>query len=137
AAGHTDRFKCIVTHASLWALDQFHGTTDMGHYWEREFGSPYTDLSAYEANSPNRHIGNVRTPMLVIHGELDHRVPISEGLRLWTDLKRHGVDAKFLYFPDENHWILKPQNARVWYETVFAYLDHYVLGKDFEKPGLL
>ncbi len=67
--------------------------------------------------------------MLVIHGELDARVPISEALRLWTDLHRHGVEAKFLYFPDENHWVLKPQNARLWYETVLAFLDQYVLGR--------
>ena len=67
--------------------------------------------------------------MLVIHGELDHRVPIGEALRLWTDLARHGrTDAKFLYFPDENHWILKPNNARVWHEVVFAFLAEHVLG---------
>jgi dipeptidyl aminopeptidase/acylaminoacyl peptidase len=136
-AGHTDRFRCIVTHASLWALDQFHGTTDMGPLWEREFGDAYGDRSRYETASPHRHVGNIRTPMLVVHGELDHRVPIGEALRLWTDLNRHGVDAKFLYFPDENHWVLKPQNARVWYETVFAFLDHHVLGKAWERPALL
>ena len=136
-AGHTDRFRGIVTHASLWALDQFHGTTDVGVWWEREFGDPYADLGPYLANSPHRHIDRIRTPMLVVHGELDHRVPVGEALRLWTDLKRHGVDARFLYFPDENHWILKPQNVRVWYEAVFAFLDHRVLGKDFERPALL
>ena len=136
-AGHTDRFKGIITHASLWALDQFHGTTDHALWWEREFGDPYTDTSVYEANSPHRHVANISTPMLVIHGELDHRVPIGEALRLWTDLKRHGVDARFLYFPDENHWILKPQNSRLWYETVFAFLDHTVHGKDWEAPALL
>jgi dipeptidyl aminopeptidase/acylaminoacyl peptidase len=136
-AGHTNRFKCIITHARLWALDQFHATTDMSVYWEREFGDPYADASVYLANSPHRFVGNIKTPMLVIHGELDHRVPISEGLRLFTDLKRHGVDSKFLYFPDENHWILKPQNARVWYDTVFSYLDQHVLGKDWQRPAKL
>ena len=74
--------------------------------------------------------------MLVIHGELDHRVPISEALRLWTDLPRHGVEAKFLYFPDENHWVLKPQNARLWYETVLAFLDQHVLGRRWVRPAL-
>ncbi|HUF99194.1 MAG TPA: S9 family peptidase [Ilumatobacter sp.] len=136
-AGHTDRFRCIVTHASLWALDQFHGTTDGGPWWEPEFGNPYLDPSRYIEWSPHRHIANIKTPMLVIHGELDHRVPIGEALRLWTDLRRHGVESKFLYFPDENHWILKPQNARVWYETVFAWLDHHVLGEDWQQPQLL
>jgi dipeptidyl aminopeptidase/acylaminoacyl peptidase len=136
-AGHTDRFRCLVTHASLWALDQFHGTTDHAAWWEREFGDPYEDLSRYEAHSPHRFIDKITTPMLVIHGERDHRVPISEGLRLWVDLMRHGVEAKFLYFPDENHWVLKPQHARVWYDTVFAWLDHYLLGKEWQRPEIL
>jgi dipeptidyl aminopeptidase/acylaminoacyl peptidase len=136
-AGHTDRFRAIVTHASLWELRGFHGTTDGGYHWELEFGSPYGDATRYIDNSPSAHIGAIRTPMLVIHGELDHRVPISEGLRLWTDLARHGIEAKFLYFPDENHWILKPQNARLWYATVLAFLDHHVLGKPWERPPLL
>ena len=136
-AGHTDRFQCIVTHASLWALDQFHGTTDGGPWWEPEFGDPYLDPSRYIEWSPHRHVANITTPMLVIHGELDHRVPIGEALRLWTDLRRHGVQSKFLYFPDENHWILKPQNARVWYDTVFAWLDQHVLGHDWQQPRLL
>jgi dipeptidyl aminopeptidase/acylaminoacyl peptidase len=138
-AGHTDRFKCIVTHASLWALDQFHGSTDLGVWWEREFGDFYDAArrERYVENSPNRHISKIGTPMLVIHGELDHRVPISEALRLWTDLRRHGVESKFLYFPDENHWILKPNNIVLWYETVFAWLDHYVLGEPWRRPSLV
>ena len=136
-AGHTERFRCIVTHASLWALDQFHGTTDVGIWWEREFGDPYSEPERFIANSPHRHVASIKTPMLVIHGELDHRVPVGEALRLWTDLRRHDVDAKFLYFPDENHWILKPQNVRVWYETVFAWLDQYVLDKEWTQPQLL
>ena len=73
--------------------------------------------------------------MLVIHGEQDARVPISEALRLWTDLQRHGVARRFLYFPDENHWVLKPQNARLWYATVLAFLDEHVLAKKWVRPG--
>ena len=136
-AGHTDRFRAIVTHASLWALDQFYGTTDEGTWWRYEFGDPYLPAPAYAENSPNLHVGRITTPMLVIHGELDARVPVSEALRLWMDMRSHGVPSKFLYFPDENHWVLKPQNARVWYATVLAWLDHYLLGKDWERPGLL
>ena len=136
-AGQTDRFRAIVTHASLWELRGFHGTTDLGPEWEREFGDPYADPSRYEEHSPSRMLASIRTPMLVVHGELDHRVPISEGLRLWTDLQRHGIDSKFLYFPDENHWVLKPQNARIWYATVLAFLDEHVLGKEFARPDLL
>lgn len=136
-AGQTDRFRAIVTHASLWELRGFHGTTDLGPEWEREFGDPYLDASRYEEHSPSRMLAGIRTPMLVVHGELDHRVPISEGLRLWTDLQRQGVESKFLYFPDENHWVLKPQNARIWYATVLAFLDEHVLGQEFVRPELL
>jgi dipeptidyl aminopeptidase/acylaminoacyl peptidase len=136
-AGHTDRFRCLVTHASLWALDQFRGTTDHAAWWEREFGDPERDWARYEAQSPHAAADGITTPMLVIHGERDHRVPIGEGLRLWADLMRRGVDAKFLYFPDENHWVLKPQHARIWYETVFAWLDHHVLGKEWQRPAAL
>jgi dipeptidyl aminopeptidase/acylaminoacyl peptidase len=136
-AANTDRFNAIVTHASLWDLRGFHGTTDYGPDWEREFGDPYADPELYERWTPSRLIANIRTPMLVIHGERDMRVPISEALRLWTDLRRHHVPSRFLYFPDENHWILKPQNARVWYETVMAFLDEHVRGAEWRRPGLL
>jgi dipeptidyl aminopeptidase/acylaminoacyl peptidase len=136
-AGHTDRFRCIVTHASLWSLEQFHGTTDSAMWWEREFGTPEADPERYRAHSPDRHGHAIRTPMLVIHGERDYRVPVGEALRLWTDLKRRGVEAKFLYFPDENHWIMRPPHVRVWYETVLAFLDQHVLGKDWVRPRLL
>ena len=136
-AGQTDRFRGIVTHASIWSLEQFHGTTDHAAWWEREFGSPEAMPERYRDHSPDRNLGRIRTPMLVIHGERDHRVPIGEALRLWTDLTRSGVEAKFLYFPDENHWILTPPHARVWYETVLAFLDQHVLGKDWARPELL
>ena len=136
-AGHTDRFKAIITHASLWELRGFHGTTDDGVSWEQEMGDPYVDPSIYEEHSPHAAVGDIKTPMLVIHGELDARVPISEALRLWTDLHRHEVEAKFLYFPDENHWVLKPQNSRIWYETVLAFLDRYVLDAEWKRPALL
>jgi dipeptidyl aminopeptidase/acylaminoacyl peptidase len=128
-AGHTDRFKGIITHASLWELRGFHGTTDHGPSWEVEFGDPYVDASRYEKESPHRFVDRIVTPMLVIHGELDHRVPISEALRLWTDLQRHGVPSRFLYFPDENHWVLKPRNSMQWHKTVFDWLDGNLRGK--------
>ena len=137
-AGHTDRFKAIVTHASLWALDQFGPTTDAPWYWAREM-TP--EMAA--ANSPHLFVDDIVTPMLVIHGDKDDRVPIGEGLRLWAELaaRTESEDGemphKFLYFPDENHWILTPQHAKVWYETVLAFADHHVLGKDWRTPDLL
>ena len=136
-AGHTDRFRAIVTHASLWSLRAFHGTTDLGLFWEREFGDPYLDDRRYREHSPDGHVASITTPMLVIHGERDLRVPISEGLTLWTDLVRHDVDARLLYFPDEHHWVLKPQHARLWYATVLAFLAEHLDDQPFERPALL
>ncbi|GEL96060.1 S9 family peptidase [Cellulomonas composti] len=143
-AGHTDRFRAIVTHASLWALDQFGPTTDAAFYWQREM----TSEMAHD-NSPHRHVEQIVTPMLVVHGDRDYRVPIGEGLRLWYELlSRSGLPAdetgrtphRFLYFPDENHWVLAPQHAIVWYQTVVAFLAEHVLeatGDDATYPELL
>ncbi|MHA7240711.1 S9 family peptidase [Arthrobacter sp. TMS1-12-1] len=137
-AGHTDRFAAIVTHASLWALDQFGPTTDAAFYWEREM-TP----EAREENSPHHHVEAIATPMLVIHGDKDYRVPIGEGLRLWYELLSKsklpaGEDGdtphRFLYFPDENHWILKPQHARIWYGVVDAFLATHLLGEERDLP---
>jgi dipeptidyl aminopeptidase/acylaminoacyl peptidase len=135
----TDRFKAIVTHASLWALDQFWRTTDASWYWEREMTPEMT-----KANSPDLRADKIVTPMLVIHGDKDYRVPIGEALRLWYDLASRAkagngdqMPHKFLYFPDENHWILTPEHAKIWYQTVFAFLAHHVHGEPWEPPALL
>jgi dipeptidyl aminopeptidase/acylaminoacyl peptidase len=139
-AGHTSRFRAIVSHASVWALDQTFGTTDAPAEWRRHFGSPLTQPERYAANSPHLHAASIVTPMLVIHGDKDYRVPIGEALRLWTDLAsvRGGLaGAKFLYFPDENHWVLTPGNAIIWYETVLAFLAQHVLGEPWRRPHLL
>jgi dipeptidyl aminopeptidase/acylaminoacyl peptidase len=139
-AGQTGRFRAIVSHAGLWALDQMFGTTDMPAYWRRHFGDPLERPERYEANSPHRNAGRITTPMLLIHGDKDYRVPIGEALRMWADLaSRSGPEsaAKFLYFPDENHWILTPGHAVAWYETVLAFLAHHVLGEPWQRPDLL
>lgn len=136
-AGHTDRFKAIVSHASLWALDQMFTTTDEPAYWWGQFGDALSRPEVYLNNSPHLHVGSIRTPMLIIHGDKDYRVPIGEALRLWGELTRHGIPAKFLYYPDENHWILNPGNAKVWYETIFAFLGEHVLGDEWQRPKLL
>ena len=136
-AGHTDRFRCIVTHASLWSLESFVGTTDLPAYWVREWGSPDKRPERYEQWSPDRFADAITTPMLVVHGDKDYRVPIGEGLALWWALQRRGVESKFLYFPDENHWILKPGSAKVWYATVHAWLATHVLGEEWRRPGLV
>jgi len=135
-AGHTDRFRAIVTHASLWDLTQFAGTTDASYYWLREMTA---EMAA--ANSPSAYAGAIATPMLVVHGDVDYRVPVGEGLRLWWDLvSRHdGTDLphRFLLFPDEGHWVLKPQNAKTWYETVEAFLAWHLLGEPWVAPDVL
>ena len=137
-AGHTDRFRAIVSHASLWALDQFNGTTDNSWYWQSIF-SPQGMIDS----SPHHSVRDITTPMLVIHGDNDYRVPVGESLRLWSELAEHhaapdgSTPHKFLLFPDENHWVLKPQHAVVWYETVFAFLDQHVHGTDWVRPKLL
>jgi dipeptidyl aminopeptidase/acylaminoacyl peptidase len=140
-AGHTDRFDAIVTHASLWALDQFGSTTDASYYWLREMTR---DMAT--ANSPHRFVKEIRTPMLVIHGDKDYRVPIGEALRLWYELlTESGLPAgedgtsphRFLYFPSENHWVLKPQHAKIWYQVVTAFLARHVLAEDIELPETL
>jgi dipeptidyl aminopeptidase/acylaminoacyl peptidase len=136
-AGHTGRFRAIVSHAGLWALDQMFATTDAPQLWQREFGRPVPGAAKYLENSPHLHLDHITTPMLVIHGDRDFRVPVGEALRLWSDLKLRGKDARFLYFPDENHWILKPGNIRAWYQTVFAFLAQHVLGGQWEQPDLL
>jgi dipeptidyl aminopeptidase/acylaminoacyl peptidase len=139
-AGHSTRFRAIVSHASLWALEQMFGTTDCPAEWRRQLGTPATQPERYAASSPDRHAAAITTPMLVIHGDKDYRVPIGEALRLWTDLAGrpgHLAGSKFLYFPNENHWVLSPGNARIWYETVIAFLAQHVLGEDWERPALL
>ena len=83
-------------------------------------------------------VGFVASVMYLVQAyRLKAKMLPGEGLRLWADLQRRGVEAKFLYFPDENHWVLKPQHSRLWYETVLAWLDHHVLGKDWAPPELL
>jgi dipeptidyl aminopeptidase/acylaminoacyl peptidase len=136
-AGHTDRFQAIVSHAGLWALDQMFGTTDGPPFWRRHFGDPRSQPERYLASSPHLHADKIVTPMLVIHGDKDYRVPVGEALRLWWDLVFQSVEARFLYFPDENHWVLKPGDVQVWYETVLAFLGQHVLGQDWQQPDLL
>jgi len=138
-AGQTDRFDAIVTHASLWALDQFGPTTDASQYWLKEMTA---DMAL--ANSPHLHVEKISTPMLVIHGDKDYRVPIGEGLRLWYELLSKSQQAadgdgrtphRFLYYPDENHWILQPQHAKVWYGVVEHFLAKNVLDQDVPLPA--
>jgi dipeptidyl aminopeptidase/acylaminoacyl peptidase len=136
-ATRTDRFRGIVSHAGLWDLRSFQGDTDASWFFRRIFGDPLTQPQRYEANSPALGAGEIRTPMLVIHGAKDYRVPVGQGMALFQDLQRFEVPARFLYFPDENHWVLKPGHAQLWYETVLNFFDERVLGKKWVRPGLV
>ncbi len=130
-AGHTDRFKAIVTHAGLWALDQQHTTTDGAAWKTRLFKTPAAYPDWYAENSPHNFVDRIATPMLVVHGNRDYRVPISEALRLWWDLVSHhdgepsDLPHRFLQFTGENHWILSPSNAAVWWRTVQGFVDQH------------
>jgi dipeptidyl aminopeptidase/acylaminoacyl peptidase len=133
-AGHTDRFGAIVTHAGLWALDQQHTTTDAAYWKSGLFGTPAEHPEWYAENSPHNFVDQIRTPMLVVHGNHDYRVPVSEALRLWWDLVSRfdgepgDLPHRFLQLTGENHWVLSPANAVIWYETVLGFCDRHVLG---------
>ena len=120
----TQRFRCLITHASIVTMAQFTGTTDHPAWWYLEMGGedPYADMATYDRYAPIRQIKQWRTPTLIIHGELDYRCPIGEGLNLFEALQYHGVDSELVVFPDENHWILKPRNIVAWYDSVLGFL---------------
>jgi dipeptidyl aminopeptidase/acylaminoacyl peptidase len=104
-----------------------YGATEELWFPEWEFkGSPWTNPEMYQKWSPHMFVKNFKTPTLVIHSELDYRVPVTEGLQLFTALQRQGVDSKLLYFPDEGHWVLKPQNSQLWYTTVIDWIDSHL-----------
>ena len=133
-AGHTDRFDAIVTHAGLWALDQQHRTTDAAAGKMRVHGHEDENADWYRAYSPHHAAGEIRTPVLITHGNRDYRVPISEALRMWWDLvsgwdgEPDTMPHRFLQLTSENHWVLTPANARTWNETVLAFCDQHVCG---------
>jgi dipeptidyl aminopeptidase/acylaminoacyl peptidase len=124
--GHTDRFKCIVTHDGMFNAESAWGTTEELWFNNWEFkGTPYDNRASYEKWSPHQYAKNFKTPTLVIHGQRDYRLDVSEGLQLFTTLQMEGVPSKMLYFPDEGHWVQKPQNSQLWYRTVNDWVDQW------------
>ena len=124
--GHTDRFKCIVSHDGMFNAESVWGTTEELWFNNWEFkGTPYTNPEMYKKWSPSSAAKNFKTPTLVVHGQLDYRLDVSEGFQLFTTLQTMGVPSKMLYFPDEGHWVLKPQNAQLWYKTVNDWVDQW------------
>jgi dipeptidyl aminopeptidase/acylaminoacyl peptidase len=125
--GHTNRFKCIVTHDGMFNTESAWGDTEELWFNEWEFkGTPYTNREMYRKWSPHLFATNFKTPTLVIHSQLDYRLDVSQGFDLFTTLQRQGVPSKMLYFPDEGHWVLKPQNSELWYKTVNDWVDQWV-----------
>ncbi len=128
--GHTDRFKCIVSHDGMFNAESAWGTTEELWFNDWEFkGTPYDNRAMYEKWSPHQYAKNFKTPTLVIHGQRDYRLDVSEGLQLFTTLQMEGVPSKMLYFPDEGHWVLKPQNSQLWYKTVNDWVDQWTKEK--------
>jgi dipeptidyl aminopeptidase/acylaminoacyl peptidase len=125
--GHTNRFKCIVSHDAMFNTESAWGTTEELWFNEWEFrGTPYTNRELYRKWSPHLSAASFKTPTLVIHGQKDYRLDVSEGFQLFTTLQRLNIPSKMLYFPDEGHWVLKPQNSRLWYQTVNDWVDQWV-----------
>jgi dipeptidyl aminopeptidase/acylaminoacyl peptidase len=126
-AGHSERFRALVSHAGVFDLTSKYGTTEELWFPEWEFGGPpWEKPEHYRERSPSGSVANFKTPTLVIHGALDFRVPDAQGLGMFTSLQRRGVPSRFVWFPDEGHWIQKPQNRVVWWNEVLAWLDKYL-----------
>lgn len=122
--GHNNRFNALVCHAGVFNLESMYGATE--ELWFAEWengGTPWESRELYKKWSPHNFVQNFKTPMLVIHGENDFRVPIGQAMELFTSLQRVGVKSKFLYFPDEYHFVTKPQNAKLWWNTVYDWFD--------------
>jgi dipeptidyl aminopeptidase/acylaminoacyl peptidase len=121
------RFKTLVSHAGVFNLTSMYGATEELWFPEWEFrGTPWTNPAMYQRWSPHMFVQNFNTPTLVTAGELDYRVPYTESLQLYTALQRKGIESKLLVFPDEGHWILKPQNSQLWYRTVLDWFGKHL-----------
>ena len=126
-AGHTGRYRVLVSHDGVFDLRSMYGATEELWFPEWEFRGPYwARREMYERWSPNNFVQNFKTPTLVVHGELDYRVPIEQGLGMFTALQRLGVPSRLLVFPDEGHWVLQPANAVRWYQEVIGWLDRWM-----------
>ena len=123
--GHTDKFKTLVTHCGVFDFNSMYGTTEELWFEEWDHGIPWKDAD-FGRWSPHQFAARFKTPNLIIHNENDFRVPLNQGLALFTTLQRQGVPSKLLIFPDEGHWVLKPQNSALWHQTIFDWLATYL-----------
>ncbi len=125
--GHTNRFKALISHAGVYDTRSMAGETEELWFVKSEFkGMPWETPTIYEQWSPSKYVKDFRTPTLVIHGEQDYRVPMGQGLQLFTALQSLKVPSRLLLFPDEGHWIQKPQNSVLWYSQFLSWMDQWV-----------
>lgn len=126
AGNWSDRFDCLVNHDGIFDNQMMYYATEELWFPEWEHGGPYyKDSSGYERHNPANHVSQWKTPMLVIQGALDYRVPETQALATFTALQRQGIPSQFLHYPDENHWVLQPANSIQWHQTVEAWLDRW------------
>jgi dipeptidyl aminopeptidase/acylaminoacyl peptidase len=127
AGNWPDGFRCLVNHDGLFDQRMMYYSTEELWFAEWENGGTYFDNpQGFEEFNPVNFVARWRTPMLVIHGEQDFRVPYTQGLATFTALQRRGIESKLVIFPDENHWVLKPANSLLWYSTVLDWLDAHL-----------
>jgi dipeptidyl aminopeptidase/acylaminoacyl peptidase len=125
--GHTQRFKALISHAGVYDLESEFGATEELWFPLWEFGgTPWDKPETYAKWSPNKHVPDFHTPTLVVTGEMDFRVPYTQSLELFTALQMQKVPSKLVVFPDEGHWVLKPQNSLLWYKTFIDWMDSWV-----------
>ncbi|CAM2008845.1 S9 family peptidase [Acanthopleuribacter pedis] len=136
--GENKRFQSMISHCGLFNMEGWYGATEELFFPNRDMGGPYWESEEqkkqYAENSPHSYVQNWETPILVIHGQLDYRVPLTEGLQAFQAAKMKGNKARFLYFPDEGHWVLKPQNGILWHRIFFQWLEETLPGTK-EKPS--
>lgn len=126
---HENRFKCFISHCGLFNLESWYGTTEELFFANSDIGGDYYGVQSpqsYLDNSPHRKVRNWNTPMLIFHGEQDFRVPLNQGMEAFQALQLKGIESKMVLFPDENHFVLTPQNAIIWHREFYSWLDHYL-----------
>jgi dipeptidyl aminopeptidase/acylaminoacyl peptidase len=126
---HEDRFKTFISHCGLFNLESWYGTTEELFFANWDIGGPYwenIEPNSYELFSPHKLVANWNTPIMVIHNELDFRVPLNQGLEAFTAAQLKGIPSKLLYYPDEGHWVLQPQNGVMWHREFYDWLDEWL-----------
>lgn len=136
AGNWSDRFDCLVNHDGLFDMRSFYYSTEELWFPEWDFGGPYFENpESYERWNPVHHVEKWQTPMLVIQGEQDFRVPPEQSLAAFNALQRRGIESELLWFSDENHWVLKPNNSMKWHHTVLGWLDRHLKGSDVQDEA--